>query len=92
MPVPTSNQGAESKRWLVPLLANSATQHSAVHARVAQVLGAREGQSRHGQRMVPPVDQVAHLAASSSAFVASAPRPSRAPLRGSLRSALSGRP
>ena len=23
MPVPTSNQGAESKRWLVPLLANS---------------------------------------------------------------------
>lgn len=22
MPVPTSNQGAESKRWLVPLLAN----------------------------------------------------------------------
>ena len=25
MPVPTSNQGAESKRWLVPLLANLAT-------------------------------------------------------------------
>jgi hypothetical protein len=25
MPVPTSNQGAESKRWLVPLLARSAT-------------------------------------------------------------------
>ena len=24
MPVPTSNQGAESKRWLVPLLANLA--------------------------------------------------------------------
>ena len=24
MPVPTSNQGAESKRWLVPLLATSA--------------------------------------------------------------------
>ena len=23
MPVPTSNQGAESKRWLVPLLASS---------------------------------------------------------------------
>jgi ABC-type glutathione transport system ATPase component len=25
MPVPTSNQGAESKRWLVPLLARSRT-------------------------------------------------------------------
>jgi hypothetical protein len=25
MPVPTSNQGAESKRWLVPLLARSST-------------------------------------------------------------------
>ena len=25
MPVPTSNQGAESKRWLVPLLANLET-------------------------------------------------------------------
>ncbi len=24
MPVPTSNQGAESKRWLVPLLAKGA--------------------------------------------------------------------
>ncbi len=28
MPVPTSNQGAESKRWLVPLLANLETRYA----------------------------------------------------------------
>ena len=28
MPVPTSNQGAESQRWLVPLLATSASRHA----------------------------------------------------------------
>jgi hypothetical protein len=28
MPVPTSNQGAESKRWLVPLLATCATRRA----------------------------------------------------------------
>ena len=28
MPLPTSNQGAQSKRWLVPLLATSTTRRS----------------------------------------------------------------
>jgi hypothetical protein len=32
MPVPASNQGAESKRWLVPLLANT------VHLREARIV------------------------------------------------------
>jgi hypothetical protein len=45
MPVPTSNQGAESKRWLVPLLARCESEfsrsftkhlhkHSAAHSRL----------------------------------------------------------
>jgi hypothetical protein len=29
MPVPTSNQGAESKRWLVPLLVSCETETAA---------------------------------------------------------------
>jgi hypothetical protein len=33
MPVPTSNQGAEPKRWLVPLLAKSAHQVLAADVR-----------------------------------------------------------
>ena len=40
MPVPTSNQGAESKRWLVPLLATSRFACFCVVA-FAQVAGGR---------------------------------------------------
>ena len=38
MPVPTSNQGAEPKRWLVPLLATSAARDGVGSPHVAAVV------------------------------------------------------
>jgi hypothetical protein len=64
MPVPTSNQGAESKRWLVPLLANSGGRAKPAWSESLPprlVLSARETRG--------PPDQLKNL------VVAIAPRP-----------------
>jgi hypothetical protein len=70
------------------LLANSGAR---VNARVARELAPENGVVGTGRPMLLLISY-ASSHCNSSAFIASAPRPSRAPRRGSLRSALSGRP